>query len=95
MSQENDLLNLVGRISDAAEELRHAERLAARLLDRTGRDDPGRDDPGWPAMGSLVDRLAVLIAEIAELPGPEIAEAARQASDYLDDLSDRADGLSY
>ncbi len=87
---ENDLCELGGHIEDAAELLRRASQIALRL---TGSDE--KDDPGWPAMAALVDRLDALNTALTELPGAEISDAITQAAAYLDDLSDRADGISY
>lgn len=91
MGIDNDLCELGGRIEDAAEELRRAATLALRLC---GGDDDD-DDSVWPAMATLVDRLDAINKLLTELPGDEIKAAITQAEAYLDDMADRADGISY
>lgn len=91
MSSNNDLCELGGRIEDAADELKRASTVALRLLG----DDPDSDDSRWPGMATLVDRLDAINRLLVELPGDEIKAAIKQAEAYLDDMDDRADGISY
>lgn len=87
----NDLYELAGRIADAKEHLNRAVRIGCNMLG-TG---PDRREAAWPALEELVDALGRLARELEALPGEEMAAAMEAASAYQDEMSDRADGLSY
>lgn len=91
MSFENDLCELGGCIADALESLRRA----ATLVMRISADGSDPENPGWPAMEELGEQLDAACFLIGELPGDEVGKAIRDANDYIDEMSDRADGVSY
>jgi hypothetical protein len=91
MSSDNDLCELGGRLEDAGNELQRAAEVAIRLMGY----DPAGGEPGWPEMADLVDRLEAMRDALAKLPGKGISEAIKQAEEHMDEMSDRADGLSY
>jgi hypothetical protein len=92
MDTDNRLSRLGGNIRDAQDSLDAAIREAEAILDDNGDIDAQESD--WPVLSALVDALHAARAVLAPLPGEELAKAIEAADTYLDDMADRADGIS-
>lgn len=98
-----DLIDLKRHVLDAVEHLGWAARLAGELSGSSGGrapcpefGDPGEEAvEGWPALDRLADELEGLCRKVDEAFTQEIREACEAEEAYQDEMSDRADGLSY
>lgn len=80
----NDLAMLARQLRDAWDDVKSAGRLATELYrDTLDPDDPA--EPGWSGMGELINRLAALSDAFAALVPETVAQAFRDAEEYLDD----------
>jgi hypothetical protein len=92
MAYDNDLVELAMQINDAIEHLARAETLAAQLAAPFDHQEP--DETCWLAMEHFSLALGAILNRLKAAMPEEIHYACAEAEKDLDEMGDRADGLS-
>jgi Spy/CpxP family protein refolding chaperone len=88
----NDARDCLGRAADDCVEA--SGYIPSRAyLPNGDPGDPG--EPGWQAMLDLSDALEKVADQLEKVIPDEIREAIEQERQHDDEMSDKADGLSY